>query len=61
MNSIMEAIYHGIPVVCVPFQGDQIDNAVRVKNKGLGLTVSPKLLTTESLKTAIKTVLSESR
>ena len=57
----MEAIYHGVPVVCVPFQGDQIDNAVRVNSRGLGLTVQPKLLTTERLKTAIQTVLSEPR
>ena len=61
MNSIMEAIYHGVPVVCIPFQGDQIDNGVRVNAQELGLTISPKSLTTARLKDAIHTVITEPR
>ena len=28
MNGILEAAYHGVPMICVPFSGDQFDNAV---------------------------------
>ena len=61
MNSIMEAIYHAVPVVCIPFQGDQIDNGVRVKAQGLGLMIPPKSLTTARLEEAIYTVITEPR
>ena len=29
-NSIYEAAYHGMPVVCIPLIADQADNAARV-------------------------------
>ena len=36
-NSMYEAAFHGVPLVCIPFMGDQPDNAakVRIVSKGM--------------------------
>ena len=36
-NSMYEAAFHGVPLVCIPFMGDQPDNAakVRIVNQGM--------------------------
>ena len=30
-NSMYEAAFHGVPLVCIPFFGDQPDNAAKVR------------------------------
>lgn len=39
MNSINEAIYAGVPMVAMPFLNDQITNAARIVDLGLGVRV----------------------
>lgn len=57
----MEAGYHGVPMICVPFFGDQFDNAVAAKHFGLAEIVYKESITEENLAKAINTVLNNSR
>lgn len=40
-GTIMRALSHGLPLVCVPMGRDQKDNAIKVAHHGLGLKTSP--------------------
>jgi glucuronosyltransferase len=44
VNSVQEAAYHGVPVVCVPFVGEQLDNAAAAEYHGFGVTVARESL-----------------
>ncbi|KAH9508328.1 hypothetical protein Btru_050843 [Bulinus truncatus] len=39
-HSQYEALYHGVPMLCLPLYGDQFYNSDRSKSKGLGLTAN---------------------
>ncbi|XP_075444307.1 UDP-glucuronosyltransferase 3A1-like isoform X1 [Ascaphus truei] len=56
MNSLMEAIYHGVPVVAIPLFGDQFDNMVRIKAKKMGTFIPPEQLKAEILATTIRKI-----
>lgn len=36
LNGILESTYHGVPMICSPFFGDQFDNARIAKHAGFG-------------------------
>ncbi|XP_043095428.1 UDP-glucuronosyltransferase 2C1-like isoform X2 [Puntigrus tetrazona] len=38
-NGVYEAIYHGVPMVGIPFFGDQPDNLVHVKARGAAVSI----------------------
>ena len=39
LGTVMKALAHGVPLVCIPVVGDQSDNAARVVARGAGLRV----------------------
>ena len=39
LGTVMKALAHGVPLVCIPLVGDQPDNAARVVARGAGLRV----------------------
>jgi MGT family glycosyltransferase len=55
MNSTMEALYYGVPMLCAPHQGEQVANARRVAELGLGRHL-PKELTAQALREAVDTL-----
>ncbi|PFX22678.1 2-hydroxyacylsphingosine 1-beta-galactosyltransferase [Stylophora pistillata] len=57
MNGMLEAAYHGVPMICVPFFGDQFDNSAAVKHFGMGEFLYKESITEESLGNLIQTVL----
>lgn len=59
ISSYNEALYHKVPIVAIPFIGDQPINAAKVKGEGWGEIVSGQDLSDEKLDNAIKTVLTE--
>ncbi|XP_072371698.1 UDP-glucuronosyltransferase 3A1-like [Scyliorhinus torazame] len=61
LNSLMEATYHGVPVIGIPLFGDQFDNMVRVEAKGLGLTIQVNQLQAQQLGNAMATVIGDKR
>ncbi|KAM4808359.1 UDP-glucuronosyltransferase 3A1-like [Rhinophrynus dorsalis] len=56
LNSLMEAVYHGVPVVGIPLFGDQFDNVVRIKAKKMGTFILPDHLNAESFANTIRHV-----
>ncbi|XP_065170771.1 UDP-glycosyltransferase UGT5-like [Atheta coriaria] len=57
IQSIEEALYSYMPLVVLPFFGDQEPNAVKVKAKGMGLTLDPYNLDTKEFKETILEVI----
>jgi len=39
MNGVSEAIYHRVPILGMPIFADQSDNAIKLKDRGIGLTL----------------------
>ncbi|KAK3100370.1 hypothetical protein FSP39_018931 [Pinctada imbricata] len=51
-----EALYHGVPMIGVPFSSDQPHNAERMRNKGYGLVMPLRALETDPFVKVIKEV-----
>lgn len=54
MNSTMEAMYHGVPLVTVPQMPEQEVNADRITELGLGARLDTTALTTDQLRTTVE-------
>ena len=61
LNSIYEAMYHGVPVVGVPLFGDHYDTMTRVAAKGMGVMLHWKYMTEDDLYTALTSVIKDTR
>ncbi|XP_054439989.1 UDP-glucuronosyltransferase 3A1-like isoform X2 [Pteronotus mesoamericanus] len=61
LNSIMEAIQYGVPMVGVPISGDQPGNMVRVVAKKLGVSLRFQQIKAETLALKMKEVIEDKR
>ncbi|XP_020786162.1 2-hydroxyacylsphingosine 1-beta-galactosyltransferase [Boleophthalmus pectinirostris] len=61
LNSIYEAMYHGVPVVGVPLFGDHYDTMTRVAAKGMGIMLHWKSMSEDDLYTALTSVIKDSK
>lgn len=59
MNSVSEAMIHGVPMLVIPFVSDQPVNAEQVDRLGLGWILDYKSITSVCLKEAAFSVLSD--
>ena len=41
IGGVQEALYHQIPVICLPYGYDQFDTAIRLESQGLGIQLLP--------------------
>lgn len=57
-NTVLSALSHGVPLVCLPQGADQPDNAQRCVEAGAGVRINPRWLTMARVKAALTTVLS---
>ncbi len=48
-GSVMEAVYYGVPMLCLPQMDEQIFTAMQVQEQGLGRAVPDKRLVTPTL------------
>ncbi|MCC0664904.1 macrolide family glycosyltransferase [Clostridioides sp. ZZV15-6597] len=60
LNSVMESLYFGVPMVVIPFMADQPTNAQQVERLNLGKKISHKHITSDILKKSTLTVLNDS-
>ncbi|PSK86927.1 MGT family glycosyltransferase [Murinocardiopsis flavida] len=59
MNSTMEALYYGVPLVTVPQTPEQEANADRVRELGLGERLDADAATADALRAAVERVVSD--
>lgn len=60
-HGLMEAAYHGVPMICAPFFGDQYDNAYITKRKGFAEIVDLDTIAADELVDIINRVISNQR
>ncbi|WP_427018577.1 macrolide family glycosyltransferase [Pseudarthrobacter sp. P1] len=61
MNSTMESLYFGVPLVAVPQQPEQAANARRVEELGLGRRLDPATLSAALLRSTVEEVDADQR
>ncbi len=61
LNTTLESLAQGVPLVCIPLGNDQPGVAARVAARGAGVVVPRRTLTTQRLRSAVRTVLSEEK
>lgn len=59
--SITEAVYHGVPVLGIPFFADQPKNMRQVENAGFGIRLEYENITESSVSWAIEELLRNTR
>ncbi|NIH87815.1 macrolide family glycosyltransferase [Amycolatopsis granulosa] len=59
MGSVLEALYHGVPMVAVPQMAEQRLNAARLTELGLGVTLDRADVTVQALHNAVLRVSSD--
>lgn len=58
-GGVVESQYHGVPMVGIPFFGDQHSNLVELERDGHGIKVDYTTMTEENFRKAVKTVLNQ--
>jgi UDP:flavonoid glycosyltransferase YjiC (YdhE family) len=57
-GTIMRALAHGLPVICLPMGRDQNDNAIKVEHHGCGIALNAKA-GPGKIRKAVRKILSE--
>jgi zeaxanthin glucosyltransferase len=61
LNTVLESLAAGVPMVIIPIANDQPGNAMRVQKAGAGLLARPNAITAVHLRTEIQRVLNDRR
>uniref|UniRef100_A0AAV2JVL9 glucuronosyltransferase n=1 Tax=Knipowitschia caucasica TaxID=637954 RepID=A0AAV2JVL9_KNICA len=56
-HSVFEALCHAVPMIMLPLNAEQPDNAQRMANRGAGVVLDIRTITTETLLDALKEVI----
>lgn len=58
---LFEGLCHAVPMLMVPLNGDQPDNAARMASRGVGIVLNILDINTETLVKGLKEVINDSR
>lgn len=58
MFGTMEALYHGVPLLLIPFFGDQFRNAIHIDSSGHGKFIHHRDITIKTFSKAINEIIS---
>jgi UDP:flavonoid glycosyltransferase YjiC (YdhE family) len=61
LNTVLESLAEGVPLVALPLGNDQPGVAARVKAHGAGIVIPQQKLTVKKLRTAVRTVLEDGK
>jgi glucuronosyltransferase len=61
LQSFQEAVYHGVPILGIPFFADQKYNAKKIATEEIGLHLPFHELTKEKLLTSITAIFNDSK
>jgi len=61
LNGMLESTYHGVPMICSPFFGDQFDNARIAKHSGFGEVMDLNTMSAENFVSLIHKVMTQPR
>jgi glucuronosyltransferase len=61
MQSFQEAVYHGVPMLGIPFFADQKYNAKKIATEQIGLQLPFEEVTKQTLLTSINDILSNEK
>ena len=61
INGLLESIYHGIPMICSPFFGDQFSNALMAQNSGFAEAITLATISSQELIDVIRKVINTPR
>ena len=56
MNSVMESLYYGVPMVAVPQMQEQVVTALRIAELGLGIVLEKEAINVATLREAVERV-----
>ncbi|XP_023346393.1 UDP-glucuronosyltransferase 2C1 isoform X2 [Eurytemora carolleeae] len=59
-NSVLEAIYYGVPILAMPVFADQPENAEKIKDKGFGLMLNRHSIVKEEVLRSINEIMNNS-
>lgn len=57
MLGTIEALHAGVPVVAIPFFGDQMTNALLIEERGLGVVLQYRDISFDTVKRTLQKVL----
>ncbi|XP_063317805.1 UDP-glucuronosyltransferase 1A1-like [Pelmatolapia mariae] len=60
-HGVFEGLCHAVPMLMVPLNGDQPDNAARMASRGVGIVLNILDINTETLLKGLKEVINDSR
>ncbi|XP_035768837.1 UDP-glucuronosyltransferase 1A8-like [Neolamprologus brichardi] len=60
-HGLFEGLCHAVPMLMVPLNGDQPDNAARMASRGVGIVLNILDINTETLLKGLKEVINDSR
>ena len=58
MNGVSEALYNGVPIIVLPYAGEQVVNADRVHSQGLGILLDLQTITKDKIRESIERITS---